>query len=183
MASNYTTNYNLCQWEPTDQVKRTDFNEDNAKIDAALKTLSDGKADQAAISTLNTAIAQKADQSAVQSLNSRVSSLESRTLRIATGTYAGTGNKGSLYPNTLNFASSLGRAPMLVIVRPLSESSDGLVLISGMTVSANNMSGSYGSSTTIYVSWSGMSVSWYSDYGSMTQMNQSGVSYCYFAIG
>ena len=41
MASNYTTNYNLCQWEPTDQVKRTDFNEDNAKIDAALKTLSD----------------------------------------------------------------------------------------------------------------------------------------------
>ena len=36
MASNYTTNYNLCQWEPTDQVQRTDFNADNAKIDAAL---------------------------------------------------------------------------------------------------------------------------------------------------
>ena len=26
MASNYTTNYNLCQWQPTDQVQRTDFN-------------------------------------------------------------------------------------------------------------------------------------------------------------
>ena len=36
MASNYTTNYNLCQWESTDQVLRTDFNADNAKIDAAL---------------------------------------------------------------------------------------------------------------------------------------------------
>ncbi len=29
MASNYTTNYNLCQWQPTDQVQRTDFNADN----------------------------------------------------------------------------------------------------------------------------------------------------------
>lgn len=36
MASNYTENYGLCQWEATDQVLRTDFNEDNAKIDAAL---------------------------------------------------------------------------------------------------------------------------------------------------
>lgn len=40
MASNYTTNYNLCQWQPTDQVQRTDFNADNAKIDAALAELS-----------------------------------------------------------------------------------------------------------------------------------------------
>ena len=37
MASNYTENYGLCQWEATDQVLRTDFNEDNAKVDAALK--------------------------------------------------------------------------------------------------------------------------------------------------
>ena len=40
MASNYTENYGLCQWEATDAVLRTDFNEDNAKIDAALKELS-----------------------------------------------------------------------------------------------------------------------------------------------
>ena len=31
MASHYTEHYNLCQWEPTDQVQRTDFNADNAK--------------------------------------------------------------------------------------------------------------------------------------------------------
>ena len=38
MASNYTEHYDLCQWEATDQVQRTDFNADNAKIDAALKS-------------------------------------------------------------------------------------------------------------------------------------------------
>ena len=36
MASNHTTNYQLCQWEAADKVLRTDFNEDNQKIDAAL---------------------------------------------------------------------------------------------------------------------------------------------------
>ena len=36
MSTNHTSNYNLCQWEPSDQVLRTDFNADNAKIDAAL---------------------------------------------------------------------------------------------------------------------------------------------------
>ena len=41
MASNQTTNYGLNQWEATDQVLRTDFNADNAKIDAALKGLAD----------------------------------------------------------------------------------------------------------------------------------------------
>ena len=39
MASNYTQNYGLCQWEATDQVLRTDFNQDNQKIDAAIKDL------------------------------------------------------------------------------------------------------------------------------------------------
>lgn len=41
MSTNHTTNYNLNQWLATDQVKRTEFNEDNAKIDAALKNLAD----------------------------------------------------------------------------------------------------------------------------------------------
>ena len=36
MASNYTENYQLCQWEATDAVQRLEFNADNAKIDAAL---------------------------------------------------------------------------------------------------------------------------------------------------
>lgn len=36
MASNDTENYGLCQWEATDQVLRTEFNENNAKIDKLL---------------------------------------------------------------------------------------------------------------------------------------------------
>ena len=39
MATNHTTNYELSQWLSTDQVLRTDFNADNAKIDAALHTV------------------------------------------------------------------------------------------------------------------------------------------------
>ena len=43
MATNHTTNYQLCQWEATDKVLRTDFNQDNQKIDAALAALEQGK--------------------------------------------------------------------------------------------------------------------------------------------
>ena len=39
MSTHYTENFDLCQWEPTDPVIRTDFNADNAKIEAALSSL------------------------------------------------------------------------------------------------------------------------------------------------
>jgi len=38
---NKTNNYQLNQWEPADGFLRADFNEDNAKIDAALTDLSE----------------------------------------------------------------------------------------------------------------------------------------------
>ena len=41
MSTNYTTNYDLNQWEGTDKVLRAEFNADNAKIDAALKANAD----------------------------------------------------------------------------------------------------------------------------------------------
>ena len=37
MSTNHTPNFNLCQWEPSDPVLRTDFNEDNAKLDSLLQ--------------------------------------------------------------------------------------------------------------------------------------------------
>ena len=40
---NKTTNYQLNQWEPEDDFLRTDFNEDNAKIEAALTALTAGQ--------------------------------------------------------------------------------------------------------------------------------------------
>ena len=36
---NHTTNYQLSQWESTDRILMSDFNSDNAKLDAALGTL------------------------------------------------------------------------------------------------------------------------------------------------
>ena len=39
MASGQTTNFGLNQWAAEDKVLREDFNADNAKIDAALKTI------------------------------------------------------------------------------------------------------------------------------------------------
>ena len=41
MSTNQTTNYELNQWLSIDQVVRTDFNADNAKIDAALAALAE----------------------------------------------------------------------------------------------------------------------------------------------
>lgn len=39
-STNKTSNYALSQWEENDFVLREDFNEDNVKIDAQLKTMS-----------------------------------------------------------------------------------------------------------------------------------------------
>ena len=79
MATNYTTNYVLCQWEPTDTVQRVEFNADNAKLDAALKALSDQvvqKANQSALNTLVTAVNQKANQTDLTAAVGRISTLE-----------------------------------------------------------------------------------------------------------
>ena len=58
MSTNHTTNYNLCQWLATDQVQRTDFNADNAKIDAALADLENNKAALTDLEPLESSIQQ-----------------------------------------------------------------------------------------------------------------------------
>ena len=55
MASNYTSGYQLCQWEASDKVLRTDFNSDNAKIDAALAAHDGELAEQASTLSGHTA--------------------------------------------------------------------------------------------------------------------------------
>ena len=40
MASGYTTNYGLCQWQGSDKFLREEFNQDNAKLDAAVAAAS-----------------------------------------------------------------------------------------------------------------------------------------------
>ena len=54
MASGYTANYGLCQWQPTDKFLREEFNQDNEKIDVALKA-AENKAEADAQTAQNTA--------------------------------------------------------------------------------------------------------------------------------
>ena len=59
-------------WEAADAVQRLEFNADNAKVDAALKSLSDQvvqKANQSALNTVISAVNQKADAATVSSLS------------------------------------------------------------------------------------------------------------------
>lgn len=46
MASGYTSNYSLCQWQGEDKFQREEFNQDNEKIDSALGQ-AEAKADRA----------------------------------------------------------------------------------------------------------------------------------------
>ena len=61
-----TTNYQLCQWDGEDRILRTDFNEDNAKIDAALKSHANS------IATINSTLSGKASTSTVNSLTNKL---------------------------------------------------------------------------------------------------------------
>ena len=91
MASNYTEHFSLNQWLPDDQVKRTDFNEDNAKLDAALSDLSGD-------------LAEKANQSALEALSQKLASMPC----LVTGTYTGDGTDSRLI--------SLGFQPKALLV-------------------------------------------------------------------
>ena len=61
-----TTNYQLCQWDGEDRILRTDFNEDNAKIDAALKSHANS------IASINSTLSGKASTSTVNSLTNKL---------------------------------------------------------------------------------------------------------------
>lgn len=75
-----TSNYGLNQWEMTDLIKMEDFNNDNSKVDAALKALAGqvaGKASSATVSSLSAAVNTKAAQSDLTAAVNRVTALES----------------------------------------------------------------------------------------------------------
>ena len=111
MASNHTEHFSLNQWQADDQVKRTDFNEDNAKIDAALNDLSGGlaaaqaeKADQTALDALAAEVAKKATTAALEALSKKLASMPC----LVTGTYTGDGAESRLI--------SLGFQPKALLV-------------------------------------------------------------------
>jgi len=182
MATNHTPNYSLSQWEAGDQFSRGDFNSDFAKIDSALKGLEDRKAGASSVSSLasrvsslETGITQKADKTAL-------SSVEAAMVRIASGQYTGNGLSGKSNARVLDFSSTLGRPPRLVVVRQRVAQGEVLLLLHGVTSSMWNLSGNYSTGGMNTVSWAGNKVSWYAGFDS-SMFNEDGKVYLYFAIG
>lgn len=100
-----------------------------------------------------------------------------------TGSYVGTGTYGSGNANNLNFSFN----PKIVFVTDASSTSannfyEPLMLVNGgkfytaHKASSNNY-------YTLNVNWQGNGVSWYASNNTGAQMNISGVTYNYFAIG
>ncbi|WP_154038803.1 hypothetical protein [uncultured Intestinimonas sp.] len=181
MASNHTEHFSLNQWLPDDQVKRTDFNEDNAKLDAALDALSGGlaeKAGQAALDALAAEVEKKATTAALEAVRAAMP-------KIAVGTYTGTGTYGDSKPCTLDLTHALGREPQLVLVRRQTDPGGRtkcLTLIRGAAAADCYNAHDILVDTENLITWTGKRVSWYGESASV-QMNESGVLYTYFALG
>ena len=79
MASQQTPNYKLSRWAGTDRILVEEFNSDNKKIDAALKSNADG------VAALKTALASCGN------------------CQIEISTYTGTGTRGEEYPTVITF--------------------------------------------------------------------------------
>ena len=136
MSARKTENYQLNQWEASDQVLREDFNRDNTLLDSALALLAEQVSTKAETSALNalstrvnkkadmetlTAVLQKlnlkADSSSVTSLSqtvsqkaesSRVEAVAASVPKILCGSYTGNGSESRFI--------SIGFTPKAVLV-------------------------------------------------------------------
>jgi len=173
MSTNHTLNYGLCQWEADDQVLRTDFNSDNAKIDAALA----GKAPVSALDSLKATVAGKASQSSLDALARTVSqhttSLAGKgDCMLYTTSYVGTGTYGDGNRSSLTFP----KPPAMVYI---DGNRDRLIMMRHQATTST-ISRQYGL-LVVTTTWSGNTLTWYgSDY--VAQMNDAGRTYYVFAF-
>lgn len=155
MANTYTQHYGLCQWKASDQVLRTEFNQDNTKVDQALNELAEHSA----------------------SLERTIASLAAGTgnCQVYVTSYTGTGTYGKNHPCTLSFPFP----PALVLVMGhfgmglTIAGSDSLVVMSGSGGDSCNATWSDGQKT----------VSWFITTNETDQMNSSGWLYHVTALG
>ena len=164
MASNQTTNYQLNQWETTDQVLRTDFNADNAKLDAALTVLAEDVNEKASQAVLDTLTQTVAGHTALLA--------QKGNCQVYTTAYTGTG--------TVSRTFSFPKQPLLVII---GGPSIYLVAVRGITAllstengESNNLTGTW-SGTALTVAYNG---NWGG--GDRRACNASGSSYRIVAL-
>lgn len=166
MASNHTSNYNLNQWEPEDKVIRTEFNEDNQKIDTALGELAAN-------------VGGKADQSDLEAVSSQLTSLSATVPKLAYGTYSGN--------NASSRTISVGFTPKVVFV--FSAQGATLLYLSSMYAYWGGMAyqgvsvRSKGGSTVLSIVSGGFKVYFLENGNDRIYTNLSGETYYYFAIG
>ena len=153
MATNHTSNYNLNQWAATDAVLRTDFNEDNVKVDAALKGLS------TSVQQASTQLSQISQQ-----LNLRGNCQAVNT------TYVGTGETTA----TLTFAH---KPIALFICDPT-----GYYFLAAVQGCIHNLCFTSGSARSNTFTWSGKTVSWTCGESAIYQCNVSGRIYYVAAL-
>ena len=181
MASNYTSSYKLNQWAASDRVLRTEFNADNAKIDAALSTLDSGKADASALNSLQTTVnglkTSKADKTALDALKTTVAQ-HTATLsgkgncQLYTTSYTGSGVFGAESPTSLTFP----KKPVAVFI------TIGLSRLFLFQGDDQSWSESYdGGFTSVKVTWTGNTVKWYTGHAE-GQMNVNRRTYRVIAL-
>ena len=163
MATNHTQTYQLSQWLPADQVRRTDFNEDNAKIDAVLAGLAGGKADAEALTAL---------AGTVSGLSSTVTGHTAQlsqkgNCQIDQTSYSGSGQAGAGTALSFTFSGT----PILVFVMKVGGTEPQILM--------NGIARGYGD---LAVSWGQNSVSWYSPSSASNQMNERGAVYQVYAL-
>lgn len=175
MASNHTEHFSLNQWQADDQVKRTDFNEDNAKIDSALKDLAAAqaeKADQTALDALAAEVAKKATTAALDALSKTLASVP----LLVTGSYTGNGAESRLI--------SLGFQPKALLVmreegysaRPYTDDYYGGLALPGKPVCLQT---SYGTDYILTIESKGFRVYYNRDRYILS--NQKDINYYYLA--
>lgn len=154
MASNYTENYGLCQWEATDQVLREEFNWDNKKLDSALKNLANQNTSLAATDALLEIALSKCGN-----------------CQIYTTTYTGQG--GSLAKQSIEFPW----LPLVVIIM----GSDGYTMIT--TPEQEKIFINPSSVYNFPTIWSGNTLSWNIDQNGASRMNGLGILYRVVCLG
>ena len=168
MASNYTNNYQLCQWKETDKVLRTEFNADNAKIDAAIKAVDrrvDGKASTTSLNSLKSTV-----DSLSQTVTQQATTLVGKgNCQIYATSYTGRGTYGENSPCSVRFP----KKPMVVFVTGPS-GIQGIFSHGEPTyfVGSFGVGGSF-----ITLTWSGINLIWYATTNPAGQLNESGKKY------
>ena len=115
--------------------------------------------------------------------NAKADAALGRILEIASGTYIGTGERGSEHPNTLTFPFP----PQLVLIA--AESPNGLALgtivVRGQRISGGvGVTGVSGHGLYLYLAWEGNTLSWYTSSSfEYNQLNTLNITYRYWALG